>query len=85
MTRHQGEPVWERADLSIERAALAGDLELRDALRRGQAGAFCAECKIRMATTVVRRRILMCRTCADVDTACRRMDAVALRLQRRSR
>ena len=75
---------WERAATGEHRRVRTPfDDDIRAALERGAAGAPCAECKTRQATVVVRRRVLMCATCARVDHAMRSVDAMALRLQRR--
>jgi hypothetical protein len=74
---------WERAADGYRRARNPLDDDIRAALDRGVAGALCAECRHQQATVVVRRRVLMCRRCADVDHACRSMDAMKLRLDRK--
>lgn len=48
-------------------------------------GATCEECRWAPASVVAQRRRLLCRTCADVETATRGMDTIAARLARRKK
>jgi hypothetical protein len=75
----------EYADARGERTLSGSDEsigELRHALDELRGGALCAECKVQPARIVVRRKLLMCRDCANVDGAMRFMDATAAKQRR---
>ena len=74
---------WENATTEERSVPFAADI--RRALDLIEAGNKCSECRVALATTVVRRKFLMCETCATIDRQWRTVDAVHKRIHRRNR